>query len=108
MVWATVLETVMIVLFGASWPSNVIKSLKSRTAKGKSVLFLSFISIGYVCGIVSKIILAVNGRFFTGWPHSLLFFFYCFNLLMVSIDFILYFRNKRLDAKIGEVNHENN
>ena len=97
--WATILETCMIVLFGASWPFNVIKSLKSKTAKGKSVLFLTLIGIGYICGIISKIILAANGKFFTNWIHYLLFFFYCFNLVMVSADFALYFRNKRLDAK---------
>ncbi len=34
-------EIVMIVSFGASWPTNVIKSYKARSAKGKSLLFLS-------------------------------------------------------------------
>ena len=96
---ATIFETFMIVLFGASWPFNVIKSYRVRTAKGKSVLFLSLIEIGYVCGIISKILLAVNGAFFTQWVHYLLFFFYCFNLIMVSADFVLYFRNRGLDAK---------
>ena len=96
--WATLLETCMIVLFGVSWPFNVIKSLRSRTAKGKSVLFLSLISVGYVCGIVSKICLASHGDFFNTWIQYLLFCFYCFNLLMVCADYTLYFRNKRLDA----------
>ena len=95
--WATVLETIMIVLFGASWPFNVIKSLKSKTAKGKSVLFLLLIFIGYVCGILSKICLAAKGSFFNTWIQYLLFCFYCLNLLMVGIDVGLYFRNKRLD-----------
>ena len=50
------LEIVMIVSFGASWPMNVIKSYKARTAKGKSVAFLGLILFGYIAGIVSKLI----------------------------------------------------
>ena len=34
------LESAMLVAFGAAWPANIIKSLKSRTAKGKSLAFL--------------------------------------------------------------------
>ena len=49
-----ILEIIMILSFGASWPMNVIKSYKVRTAKGKSVAFLCLIIIGYVAGIASK------------------------------------------------------
>ena len=38
-----ILETIMIVSFGLSWPLNVIKSYRTRTTKGKSLLFLCFI-----------------------------------------------------------------
>ena len=34
---AEILEIIMIVSFGASWPMNVMKSYKARTAKGKSL-----------------------------------------------------------------------
>lgn len=37
---AEILEVIMIVSFGASWPLNVIKSYKARTTKGKSLAFL--------------------------------------------------------------------
>jgi len=37
---AELLEIIMIVSFGASWPLNVIKSYKARTTKGKSIAFL--------------------------------------------------------------------
>ena len=37
---AEIAEVIMIVCFGASWPFNVIKSYKARTAKGKSPVFL--------------------------------------------------------------------
>lgn len=99
---ATIFETAMILLFGISWPFNVLKSLRSRTAKGKSILFLSFIFIGYICGVISKIALSQSGNFFNTWLHYLLFFFYCFNMLMVGIDFVLYFRNKKLDNAVAK------
>ena len=40
---AELLEITMIVCFGVSWPVNVIKSYKARTAKGKSLAFLYLI-----------------------------------------------------------------
>ena len=51
---AEILEVLMIVSFGASWPLNVIKSYKSRTTKGKSLAFLCLIVFGYIAGIISK------------------------------------------------------
>ena len=53
---AEILEIIMIVSFGASWPMNVMKSYKARTAKGKSVAFLCLILFGYVAGIASKLV----------------------------------------------------
>ena len=49
-------ETLMIISFGASWPLNVIKSYKARTAKGKSLGFLCLILLGSVAGITGKFI----------------------------------------------------
>ena len=53
---AEILEIIMIVSFGASWPLNVIKSYKTRTTKGKSLPFLLLILFGYVAGIASKLV----------------------------------------------------
>lgn len=41
-----VLEAGMLVCFGISWPFNIAKSLRSRTAKGKSVAFELLIIAG--------------------------------------------------------------
>ena len=84
------LEAVMVVLFGISWPLNIMKSLKSRTAKGKSLPFLIFIWVGYIAGIASKL---VSGNI------TYVFVFYVLNLIMVSVDFCLYFRNMKLDKE---------
>ena len=88
-----ILEATMIILFGISWPISVYKSLKAKTAKGKSILFLSFILVGYMVGIIGKIITdKIN------W----VFIFYCINLTFVSIDFILYFINRKRDKVLTE------
>lgn len=90
-----ILEIIMIVSFGCSWPMNVIKSYKARSAKGKSLAFLCFIFFGYIAGIASKFLNeAYMASFATKWYVLI---FYILNLLMVGADLILYVRNKRLD-----------
>ena len=36
---AEALESLMLILFGISWPFSIAKSYKSRTNKGKSIVF---------------------------------------------------------------------
>ena len=94
---AELLEITMIVSFGASWPLNVIKSYKARTAKGKSLPFLCLILFGYIAGIISKL---VNESYMSSFNEKwYVLFFYVLNFIMVAIDFILYFRNLILDKK---------
>jgi len=83
-------EAVMIVCFGLSWPLSVWKSWRSRTVRGKSLFFEVFIWIGYAVGIVGKLL-----------AHSLTYvlIFYILNLLMVTVDLCLYFRNRALDRE---------
>ena len=99
--FAELFEILMVVSFGASWPFNVIKSFKTRTAKGKSPVFLLLILFGYVAGIISKLINPVYIANFANKWYVL--FFYILNFIMVSADFILFLRNKRLD-KIASQN----
>ena len=96
---AEILEIIMIVSFGASWPLNVIKSYKARTAKGKSLGFLLLIFGGYIAGIASKF---VNERYMLSISQKwYVLFFYFLNLTMVGLDLVLFFRNKRLDKLSG-------
>ncbi len=89
------LEIIMIVSFGASWPLNVIKSYKARTTKGKSLAFLCLILFGYIAGITSKFL---NENYMADFAQKwYVLFFYVLNFVMVAIDLVLYFRNKRLD-----------
>ena len=92
-----ILETAMLLCFGASWPFNVIKSLKTRSAKGKSLAFLCLILTGYAMGIIGKLI---NRTYMTSFSSKwYVLVVYIVNFLMVLADFCLYFRNRKLDAQ---------
>ncbi len=94
---AELLEIIMIVSFGASWPLNVLKSWRARTTKGKSLPFLCLIFFGYIAGIASKL---VNTAYMASIDEKwYVLFFYVLNLLMVGADLILYVRNYRLDKQ---------
>ncbi len=89
----TVFESIMLICFGLSWPISVYKSIKSKSTKGKSVLFTCAIIVGYIAGIIGK---ALGGNF------NYVFGLYILNLAFVSIDFALYFVNKhreKVDAQ---------
>ncbi|MGN1412856.1 MAG: hypothetical protein ACI4WY_01280 [Anaerovoracaceae bacterium] len=85
---AELFETLMLICFGCSWPMNLAKSIRSKTAKGKSVMFQYAIIIGYICGICSK---------FAGGNINYVLALYFLNLFMVSVDTCLYYRNRKLD-----------
>ena len=96
---AEILEVLMVLSFGASWPFNVIKSYKARTTRGKSLLFLCLIFFGYIVGIASKL---VNEAYMASFAEKwYVLFFYCLNLIMVGADLIIYFRNKKIDMVNG-------
>ena len=92
-----ILETLMLICFGAAWPLSIAKSWKARTAKGKSIGFLLVILMGYVAGI-AKVILSDGWRGFLLIPYSI-------NFLMVACDMCLYFRNSKLDKNFRSFNY---
>lgn len=85
-----ILETFMLICFGFSWPLNVIKAYKARTAKGTSLPFILLIIAGYIAGISAKII-----------THQINYVLiaYVLNLAIVSFNLVIYFRNAALDKK---------
>lgn len=89
---ATIFEVIMLICFGFSWPISVFKSLRSKSTKGKSIIFISAIIVGYVCGIVSKIL---SNNF------SYSFILYIINLLFVSLDFVIFFVNRSRELKVS-------
>ena len=74
---ATVCEIILLVCFGASWPFNVIRAYKARTAKGTSLLFTLLIEIGYISAIIGKfILLAQQGNAYWTTTRGIAFAFY--------------------------------
>ena len=89
-----IFESIMLLCFGMSWPISVYKSIRSRSTKGKSAVFIIVIILGYISGIAGKI---VNNQL------SYVLLLYCLNLAVVSVDLGLYFVNlKREKSLIGQ------
>ena len=91
------LEAVMLVCFGFSWPMNVIKSYKARSAKGMSLGFILLIITGYVAGIAAK---------FVNHQLNYVLAVYFLNLAIVMVNLGVYFRNKALDRKSEKVSEK--
>lgn len=87
---AQIMEALMLICFGISWPVSVYKSWTSRKTGGKSLLFLLLIDAGYIIGLLGKILFNFN------WVVIV----YCANTLFVTIDVILYFRNKSIEKRL--------
>jgi hypothetical protein len=86
-------EIGMMLAFGFSWPFNIVKSWKSKTAKGKSLMFECVVIFGYLIGIYGKYITYRN----TGViPYPT--WFYILDIAMVAIDLVLTLRNRAYDS----------
>ena len=79
------LEAGMIICFGAAWPFSIWKSLQSRSNKGKSLHFMIVVNLGYLFGMLHKII----------YNFDMVIILYALNFFMVSIDVFLYTRNMK-------------
>ena len=88
-----IFEFIMLACFGLSWPISVYKSIESKSTQGKSIVFIIAIIIGYISGIIGKIV-----------NHQLTYvlIIYCFNLIVVSVDLVLFFVNRKNEKKILE------
>lgn len=87
---SNILETIMLICFGCSWPISLVNNYKAGTAKGTSLYFVLLIMLGYICGIAAKII-AGNVNY--------VLIIYLINLVVVSLNLLVYFRNRNLDIR---------
>ena len=85
-----IFEFIMLACFGLSWPISVYKSIKSKSTQGKSIVFIIALMIGYISGIIGKI---VNNQL------TYVLIIYCFNLIVVSVDLALFFINCKNEKK---------
>jgi hypothetical protein len=85
----SLLEALMLLCFGISWPFSIVRSYRARSARGKSLLFLIFLGLAYTCGILHKALVRTD----------IALALYIINFLMVCADIGLYARNTRLDKQ---------
>ncbi|MBK5242920.1 hypothetical protein [Clostridium sp.] len=90
----SIFEAGMLICFGLAWPMNIYKSIRSRSTKGKSVTFLIIVMVGYIFGIIHKIL----------YSRDIIMILYLINLLMVLVDFIMYYRNKKYEENFKTLN----
>lgn len=94
MIEAEILETVMLICFGLSWPLSVVKNIKARTAKTMSLPFILLILFGYIAGITSK--------FICGNVNYVLIAYFI-NVLSVLMNVVVYFMNRAHDRKTKQI-----
>lgn len=87
---AEMLEAVMLICFGLSWPLNAYKAYKAQTAAGTSWQFIVLITLGYFAGIAAKF---VSGNI--NWVLAV----YIINVVCIGANWVVYVRNRRLDAQ---------
>lgn len=83
-----ILESIMLICFGLSWPMSVVKNIKAHTAKSMSLPFILLIITGYVAGIAAKI---------CAHNYSYVLVIYIINLVFVSANLVVYFINRNYD-----------
>jgi hypothetical protein len=77
----SIFEVIMLLCFGLSWPVSIAKTIRTKEVRGKSPVFLIIICLGYISGIIHKILYSPD------WVVYL----YGLNLLLVMADCVLYF-----------------
>lgn len=95
---APIFEIGMLLCFGIAWPISIFKQIKSKSTGGKSVVFSFVVLFGYICGILNNVLNNIDGNTFT---ITLAFPFYILNLVTVSIDTAMWFRNRKLEKARG-------
>lgn len=93
---ASILEAVMLICFGCSWPMNLVRNYKAKTAKSMSLGFIVLIISGYVAGIIAKFVTVFALHKNVAWY---VFVMYFFNLIVVSANLVVYFINRNLDRQ---------
>lgn len=84
----SIFEALMMLGFGLAWPCNIYKSIKTKTAAGKSFAFMITIELAYLCGVIHKVF----------YNFDAIIWLYIANFVMVLVDLMLMIRNRKLDS----------
>ena len=85
-------EILMLLCFAAAWPFSICKLYKTKSTKGKSVVFSFVIILGYIFGITNKFVMD---------DINYVLFFYFLDLCLVLIDTVLYYRNRHYEMAVS-------
>ncbi|MDR1051970.1 MAG: hypothetical protein LBP95_13070 [Deltaproteobacteria bacterium] len=80
---ANILESLMLVSFGLAWPANIMNTLRVKSSRSRTPVFLIIVETGYVFGLSAK---------FASGNVNYVAFFYVLNMAMVGFDLFLYYR----------------
>ncbi|MBO7409436.1 MAG: hypothetical protein J6T68_00690 [Candidatus Methanomethylophilaceae archaeon] len=80
----------MLLCFAFAWPFSIVKQWRTGTSKGKSILFSYVIILGYIFGMINKVV---------SDDINYVFAFYVIDLVLVLIDTLLYYRNQLREPK---------
>ncbi len=92
---AELLESTMLICFGLSWPMNLAKNIKAKSAKTMSLQFILLIIAGYIAGICAK---------FYNHKFNYVLVVYLLNLIVVSANLVVYFINRHYDRQTQKTN----
>ena len=88
-VWDSIFEVLFLLCFSVSWPVSIARSLRTKVVIGKSPVFMSLVILGYIFGIVHKLL----------HSYDFVIWLYVLNATLVAVDLCLYFiyigRNRR-------------
>lgn len=85
----SIFEAVMLICFGAAWPFSIVRSVRSKSTNGKSFVFLLILILGYISGIINKLL----------YSNDIVLYLYILNLTMVSADALLWLRNRKIEKR---------
>ena len=89
----SILEAIMMVCFGLSWPISIYRTYKVKNPLGKSTAFLWLIIIGYIAGSTAR---------FMRDGVDTVFCLYIFDMLMVMTDTALCLHYRSKNALAGK------
>lgn len=85
----SIFEVIMLLCFGAAWPFSIYRSYKSRSTAGKSLIFSLLLLVGYISGVLHKIL----------YSYDYVIILYIINSIMVTADILLYLRNRKYEKE---------
>jgi len=77
----SIFELLFFVLVACAWPISMIRMIRNKSTKGKSVVFSSLLLLGYVFGISHKFLYDLD------WVVIV----YFFNAFLIFSDIVIFF-----------------